>query len=78
MAPNVAGSNPVSHPNLAMGFNRQLEVFLAMVATLITFVSCALELELSIIVSVLISLCVLLAGLVLGRRISEILLKILA
>jgi len=61
-----------------MGFNRQLEVFLAIVATLITFVSCALELELSIIVSVLISLCVLLAGLVLGRRISEILLKILA
>jgi biotin transporter BioY len=60
-----------------MGFNRQLEVFLAIVATLITFMSCAIQLELSIMASVLISLCVLLAGLVFGRSISEILLKIL-
>jgi hypothetical protein len=61
-----------------MGFNRQLEVFLAIVATLITFVACAFEIELSITASVLISLCVLLGGLIFGRSISEILLKILA
>src|SRR4029077_16065838 len=26
VAPKVAGSNPVSHPNLTMGFDRQLDI----------------------------------------------------
>ena len=71
MAPNVAGSNPVSHPNLVMGFNRQLDIFVAITATLITFVSCSFWLEIPLIFSLLIAIGVLLGGLVFGRRFAQ-------
>jgi hypothetical protein len=71
VAPNVAGSNPVSHPNLAMGFNRQLDIFVAITAALVTFVSCILGLEIPVTISFLIALCVLVGGLVFGRRFAD-------
>jgi hypothetical protein len=71
VAPNVAGSNPVSHPNLAMGFNRQLDIFVAITATLITFVSCIFWFEIPVMISFLIAFCVLLGGLVFGRRFAQ-------
>jgi hypothetical protein len=61
-----------------MGFNRQLEVFLAIVATLITFVSCIFMIEMPLAVSVLISVGVLVGGLMFGRRFSEVVNKILS
>jgi hypothetical protein len=71
VAPKVAGSNPVSHPNLAMGFNRQLDIFVAITATTITFVSCIFMIGIPVAISVLISLCVLVGGLVFGRRFAQ-------
>jgi uncharacterized membrane protein len=55
-----------------MGFNRQLDVFLAIVATLITFVGSIFMIGIPLKASALISACVLLAGLIFGRRVAEI------
>jgi hypothetical protein len=53
-----------------MGFNRQLDIFVAITATLITFVSCILG-EMPLAISALISLCVLVGGLIFGRRFAQ-------
>jgi hypothetical protein len=54
-----------------MGFNRQLDFFVAISATLITFVSCIFTLGIPVAISVLISLCVLVGGLMFGRRFAQ-------
>jgi hypothetical protein len=59
-----------------MGFNRQLEVFLAILATLITFAGRTVMIEMPLAIAVLISFCVLVSGLVFGRRFSEVVNKI--
>jgi len=53
-----------------MGFNRELDIFVAITATLITFVSCVLR-DLPVAISALISFCVLAGGLVFGRRFAQ-------
>jgi uncharacterized membrane protein len=55
-----------------MGFNRQLDVLMAILAALIVFVGCILIIGIPVLISLLISACVLLAGLVFGRRVAEI------
>jgi uncharacterized membrane protein YphA (DoxX/SURF4 family) len=67
---------PSPTPLFAMGFNRQLEVFLAIVATLITFVGCIFMIGIPLKASALISICVLVGGLVFGRSFSEVVNKI--
>jgi hypothetical protein len=59
-----------------MGFNRQLEVFLVLAATLITFVCCIFMIGISLKVSMLISICVLLGGILFGRGFAEGVIKI--
>jgi hypothetical protein len=54
-----------------MGFNRQLDIFVTITATLITFVSCIFGLEIPVLFSFLIALCVLVGGLVFGRRFAQ-------
>ncbi len=53
-----------------MGFERQLDIFVVITATLITFVSCVWG-DIPIAISALISFCVLLGGLVFGRRFAQ-------
>ena len=72
MAPKVAGSNPVSHPNLTMGFDRQLDILMAILASLIVFVGCIFMGGISVKISLVISACVLLARLIFGRRVAEV------
>ena len=55
-----------------MGFNRQLDILMAVLAGLVVFVGCILMIGISIKISAIISVCVLLAGLVFGRRVAEI------
>jgi uncharacterized membrane protein len=55
-----------------MGFNRQLDVLMAVLAALVVFVGCILIIGIPIKISSLISVCVFLAGLVFGRRVAEI------
>jgi len=59
-----------------MGFNRQLDALMAVVASFVVFVGCILMIGISIKISVLLSVCVLLAGLVFGRRVAEMVTKI--
>ena len=80
VAPNVAGSNPVSHPTSLMGsgFNRQLDIFFAFVAALVTFITCVFWVGISAIASATVAAIVLITGLILGRSISQILAKFLS
>jgi hypothetical protein len=55
-----------------MGFNRQLDVLMAILATLITFLGCVFSGALSLTQSLVIAAGVFLAGLIFGRRVAEI------
>ena len=72
MAPNVAGSNPVSHPTPRMSFDRQLDILMAILATVIAFIGCIFVIGISLKITLLIAACVLLAGFIFGRRVAEI------
>jgi hypothetical protein len=61
-----------------MGFNRQLDVLMAILAALITFVGCVFSGVLTVTQSLLIAAGVCLAGLVFGRRVAEIVTSIFA
>jgi hypothetical protein len=56
----------------AMGFYRQVEALMAVLAAVIVFVSCILMIGIPVKISLLISACVFLTGLVFGRRVAEI------
>jgi hypothetical protein len=53
-----------------MGFNRQLDIFVAILATVLTFLGC-IFMDVPVAISVLISLCVLAGGLMFGRRFAQ-------
>jgi uncharacterized membrane protein len=55
-----------------MGFNRQLDVLMAVLAAIVVFLGCILMIGIPIKISLLISACLFLAGLVFGRRVAEI------
>ncbi len=55
-----------------MGFDRQLDVLVAILSAVLAFVGCVFYFALPVKASVFISTGVLLAGLVFGRQISEI------
>jgi hypothetical protein len=55
-----------------MGFNRQLDALMAVLAALIVFVGCVFSGALTVTQSLLIAAAVFLAGLVFGRRVAEI------
>ena len=55
-----------------MGFNRQLDVLMAILGALVVFVGCILVIGVPIKISLFIAACILLAGLVFGRRVAEI------
>jgi len=55
-----------------MGFNRQLDALMAVLAALVVFVGCILLFGIPVKISLLLALAVLLAGLVFGRRVAEI------
>jgi hypothetical protein len=55
-----------------MGFYRQLDALMAVLAAIVVFVGCILILGIPVKISLLVSACVLLAGLVFGRRVAEI------
>jgi hypothetical protein len=79
VAPNVVGSNPISHPrDPPVGFERQLDIFMAIVAALLVFVGCIFMIGISIKISLIISICVMLGGLIFGRRVAEIVGSILS
>jgi uncharacterized membrane protein len=54
-----------------MGFNRQLDVLMAIVAAIVVFVGCVLVIGIPLKISLIISACVFLAGLAFGRRVAE-------
>jgi membrane protein implicated in regulation of membrane protease activity len=60
-----------------MGFYRQLDALMAVLAAIVVFVGCILILGIPVKISLLVSACVLLAGLVFGRRVAEIVTNIL-
>ena len=55
-----------------MGFDRQLDILITILATLVTFVGCVFSGALTVAQSLLIAAGVFLAGLFFGRRIAEI------
>jgi len=55
-----------------MSFSRQVDVLVAALTALITFVGCVLYFALSVRISALVSVGVLLAGVVFGRRVFDI------
>jgi uncharacterized membrane protein len=55
-----------------MGFNRQLDVLMAILAAIIVFVGCILLIGIPINISLFIAAGIFLAGLVFGRRVAEI------
>ena len=59
-----------------MGFNRQLDIFVASAAALITFVGCIFMIGVAVKFSLLIAAGVLLGGLVFGRGFAAIVTKI--
>jgi hypothetical protein len=62
---------PSPTPILRMSFDRQLDILMAVIATVIAFVGCifgGVPLEFSLLASA----CVLLAGFIFGRRVAEI------
>ena len=86
VAPDVAGSIPVSHPNhhrfclqsltqngglKAIGFHRQLDILMAVLAMLITLVGDIFILGRTFKISLLGSSSVLLAGLILGPSVAK-------
>lgn len=56
-----------------MSFDRQLDLLVTILTTVMVFISCIFSGELSVQISLFIAAGVFLAGLVLGRGISEIL-----
>jgi hypothetical protein len=55
-----------------MSFDRQLDILMAILASVIAFVGCTLIGGIAVKISLLVSECVLLAGLIFGRRVAEI------
>jgi uncharacterized membrane protein len=55
-----------------MGFNRQLDVLMAVLAAIVIFVGCILIIGIPVKISSIIAACVFLAGLAFGRRVAEI------
>jgi len=55
-----------------MGFDRQLDILMAILASLIVFVGCIFMCGISVKISLVISACVLLARLIFGRRVAEV------
>jgi uncharacterized membrane protein len=55
-----------------MGFNRQLDILMAVLAAIVVFVGGIPMIGIPIKISLIISACVFLAGLVFGRRVAEI------
>ncbi len=55
-----------------MGFKRQLDALMAVLAGLTVFAACILTIGMSIKISFLISVLVFLAGLTFGRRVAEV------
>jgi uncharacterized membrane protein len=55
-----------------MGFNRQLDVLMAVLAAIVVLVGCILIIGIPVKISSIIVACVFLAGLAFGRRVAEI------
>lgn len=55
-----------------MGFHRQLDALMAVLAALIVFLACVFSGALTVTQSLVVAAGVFLAGLVLGRRVAEI------
>jgi hypothetical protein len=55
-----------------MGFNRQLDILMAVLAAIVVFVGGIPMIGIPIKISLIISACVFLAGLVIGRGVAEI------
>jgi hypothetical protein len=55
-----------------MGFNRQLDALMAVLAAAVVFVGCIFIIGIPIKISLILAGPVLLAGLVFGRRVAEI------
>jgi len=55
-----------------MGFYRQLDILMAVLAAIVVFVGCILIIGIPVKISLIISGCVFLAGLAFGRRVAEI------
>ena len=55
-----------------MSFDRQLDILMAILASVIAFVGFTFIGAIPVKISLLISACVLLAGLIFGRRVAEI------
>jgi hypothetical protein len=55
-----------------MSFDRQLDILMAILATVIAFVGCIFMIGIPLKISLLIAAFVLLAGIVFGRRVAEI------
>ncbi len=60
-----------------MSWDRQLDILVAILLTLLTFVGCIFSFALSVKASLLVSLVVFLAALVFGRRITEVVTSLL-
>jgi hypothetical protein len=68
VAPNVAGSIPVSHPNSTpMSFDRQLDILVAILIAAVVFLTCVFLGDFPLAVSASVSGCVFVVGLLLGR-----------
>jgi len=55
-----------------MSFDRQLDILMAILASVIAFIGCIFVGGIPLWISLLIFACVLLAGLIFGRRVAEI------
>ena len=55
-----------------MGFYRQLDALMTVLAAFITFVGCILVIGIPVKISLILAGAVLLAGLIFGRRVAEI------
>ena len=58
-----------------MGFDRQLDVFMAALTAIVVLVGCVFWIGISFKISLLVSTLVLFAGLIFGRGVAEFLLK---
>jgi len=68
VAPNVAGSIPVSHPNFKpMSCDRQLDILVAISTAALAFLACVFLGDIPLAISACVSGCVLVAGLLFGR-----------
>jgi hypothetical protein len=73
VAPNVAGSIPVSHPNFtSMSFDRQLDILVAILTAALAFLAGIFLGDLALAISASISGCVVVAGLLLRRGLMRV------